>query len=142
MEVPKLRGSRQALQAIEGQGEVVILQDGVEDENGPPLQGGLDEDDVPDDLFYGLAGEDLLDGPAPRLFCRLGEQEFVLGTNALLTGELEVALVPAVQIGLNEVPGNPGSHDATLGGDSARPPCHEYKRRDHRTWHGRCWRDG
>ena len=37
MEVPELGTSWQALQAVEGQGVVIIFQSGVEDEGGSPL---------------------------------------------------------------------------------------------------------
>src|SRR5262249_44767957 len=39
--------------------------------------------------------------------------------------ELEVPLVLAIQVGLDDVPSNLGRHAATLGGDFARPPCHD-----------------
>jgi hypothetical protein len=62
MEVPELRGPRHALQAVEGQGELVVFQRGVKDVCGSPLQRGQSEAEVPLYLFRWVAGENLADG--------------------------------------------------------------------------------
>jgi hypothetical protein len=124
MEVPQLRGARHPHQAVEGERNLLVFQGGVQEEGCPSLQGGRSEDEVALDLLSLVTGENLVGGPALHLAESRDEEQFVVRLDTLLFGQLDVPLVLAVQVGLDDVPGNLGGHDATLGGDIARPPCH------------------
>src|SRR5437870_563817 len=53
-----------------------------------------------------MAGKNLVDGGKVNLGIHLREQGFVVGLRSLLAGQLEVALVPALQVAFQNVPGD------------------------------------
>src|SRR5215831_5766345 len=115
MEVPLLRWAGHSHQAVEGESNVLVFQGGVEEERGPSPQDGRGQYGVPLELLAPVAGENLVGGLAPYRVARLGEQCLVARPRALLPGELEVTLVLAVEVGLDDVLGDLGCHDAASG---------------------------
>ena len=121
MKIAQLRGAFHLLQPIEFEGNEIVVQSGIENERSTLLQGGSGQRDVPGYLFPWVAGKNLVDGGKANLGPHLGEQGFVVALGSLLAGQLQVALVLAVQVAFQNVPGDLRCHDCTRVCGSVRP---------------------
>src|SRR5262245_42885316 len=118
MEVPQLRGPVHLLQPVEEQGELVILQGSVQDEEWPPPQGRCDQGNLAGHLVLLVPAQDFLRRLLPDFIPRPGQEGLVVRYGALLSGELQVALEFAVQVAFQHVAGDLRGHATASGNDS------------------------
>jgi hypothetical protein len=114
VELAQPRRPVRTFEAVEVQVEVVVLQGGVEDKGRALPQRGGGERDVAGDLVRLVSGQDPVRRGPPDFLPGFEQEGLVLGADARLAGLLEAALVLAVDVAFEDVPGDLGGHGFPL----------------------------
>jgi hypothetical protein len=94
-----------AQQGVEADREVLVLEAGIQQQRQSPLQHVGGQGQSAWDVLAREAGEQGFGGGLAHALPRFAHEDFIVGAPALLPGQLQVGLVPALKAALQDVPG-------------------------------------